>query len=347
MYILGIESSCDESAAAVIKFNKNGDFEILSNVISSQVEIHKKYGGVFPEIAAREHVSSILPVIDKSLKESNVKKKELKAIAVTSGPGLITSLIAATETAKALSYAWGKPIIPINHIEGHIYSAFIEQKEKLKFPILILTVSGGHNILALMKNHLDYQIIGETVDDSAGEAFDKAAKMMGLEYPGGPIISKMADLYIKKNKEPQEIPLPRPMISSPNFNFSFSGLKTALLYKIKDDKDWREKVEQYSYSFQKAVVDVLVSKTMKASKKYKSKAIMLVGGVSANNELKREFQKKIKKEKEKITFIYPPLKYTGDNAAMIAIAGVYHFLKNKKNLKTFKNIKPSSSLRLK
>ncbi|HPT08272.1 MAG TPA: tRNA (adenosine(37)-N6)-threonylcarbamoyltransferase complex transferase subunit TsaD [bacterium] len=344
--ILGIESSCDESAAAIIKFDHK-NFKILSSIVSSQINIHKKYGGVVPEIAAREHVLHVLPVIDQSLKQAKIKLNQISAIAVTAGPGLITSLISATETAKTLSYVLNKPIIPINHIEGHIYSAFIENKKKTSWPILILTVSGGHNILALMTDHLNYKIIGQTLDDAAGEAFDKAARMMGLGYPGGPIIAKKAKEYIKIVKTPEEIYLPRPMISSPNFNFSFSGLKTALLYQLKKDKDWKNKIPQYCYSFQQAVIDVLISKTLKATKKYQIKTIMLVGGVSANEELKKEFQKRIKKNFKNVNFVFPSLKYTGDNAAMIAMAGAYHFLKNKKKLKTYKDIKVNSSLEFK
>ena len=345
--ILGIESSCDESAAAIIKTEKTKKFKVLSNIVSSQIDIHKQYGGVVPEIAAREHVLHILPVIDQSLRQAKIKPEEISAIAVTAGPGLITSLISATETAKALSYVWKKPIIPINHIEGHIYSAFIENKKELKHPILILTVSGGHNILAIMKKHSEYSIIGQTLDDAAGEAFDKAAKMMNLGYPGGPIISRLAKEYETKNNKPEEIILPRPMLNSPNFNFSFSGLKTALLYKLKKDKQWKEKIPQYCFSFQKAVIDVLATKTLKVAKKYNISTLMLVGGVSANKELKNEFKKRIKKESLSINFIFPPLKYTGDNAAMIAMAGAYNFLNNKKKLKTYKNIKVNANLEFK
>ncbi len=346
MYILGLESSCDESAASIIKFNKKGEFQVLADVISSQIAIHQKYGGVVPEIAAREHVLTILPTIDTCLKKAKIKPEKLTAIALTSGPGLITSLISASETAKALALAWKKPIIPINHIEGHVYSAFIENQKKIKFPALILTVSGGHNILALMEKNLKYKIIGQTLDDAAGEAFDKAAKMMGLGYPGGPIISQMAEKYLKENDNPEEIDLPRPMIGSPNFNFSFSGLKTALLYKLKKDKNWRKKIPQYCYSLQKAIIDTLIFKTIKAVKKHRIKTIILVGGVSANTELKKEFDKKVKQEFKDINFIFPSLKYTGDNATMIALAGIYHFLYNKKNIKNYKKIKISSNLNL-
>lgn len=346
MYILGLESSCDESAASIIKFNKKGEFQVLADAISSQITIHQKYGGVVPEIAAREHVLKILPTIDICFKKAKINPKKITAIALTSGPGLITSLISASETAKALALIWGKPIIPINHIEGHIYSAFIENRKKISLPALILTVSGGHNILALMEKNLKYKIIGQTLDDAAGEAFDKAARMMNLGYPGGPIISQMAEKYLKENNNPEEIDLPRPMLDSPNFNFSFSGLKTALLYKLKKDKKWKEKVPQYCYSFQKAIIDTLIFKTTKAIKKHQIQTVLLVGGVSANKELKKEFNEKINKEFKGINFIFPSLKYTGDNATMIALAGVHHFLYNKKNVKNYKKIKTSSNLSL-
>ncbi len=348
-YILGLESSCDESAAAVLQFDKQANFKVLSSIVSSQVDIHKQYGGVVPEIAAREHVITILPVIDQALRQANIELKQLSAIAVTSGPGLITSLISASETAKALSFAHNIPLIATNHIEGHIYSAFLENKKKINFPALILTVSGGHNILAIMDNHLKYKIIGKTLDDAAGEAFDKAAKMMDLGYPGGPIIGKLAKEYIEKNNNLEEIDLPRPMLNLNNFDFSFSGLKTALLYQLRKDKNWKDKIPQYCYSFQKATIDVLVGKTLKAIKKYPVKTIMLVGGVSANSELKKTFIEKIKNDinLKKIKFVSPPLKYSGDNATMIALNGIFHLLKNKKNIKNYKNLKIDSNLELK
>jgi N6-L-threonylcarbamoyladenine synthase len=343
MYILGIESSCDESAASIIQFNKRGDFKILSNIVSSQIDIHKKYGGVVPELAAREHVLNILPVIDQAINDAKIQEKKIDAIAITAGPGLITSLISAGETAKTLSFLWNIPIIEINHIEGHIYSAFINNKKDIRLPAIILTVSGGHNLLVLMKNHLKYKVIGQTMDDAAGEAFDKAAKMMSLGYPGGPIISKLADQY----KEKEEIDLPRPMMHSKNLNFSFSGLKTALLYKLQKDKNWKKNIPKYCYSFQKAVVEVLANKTIKAAKKHKVETIILSGGVSANKELKKYLSKKIKEELKDADFFYPEVKHSGDNAAMIALAGMYNFLKNEKKLKTYKKLKIDSSLEFK
>ncbi len=344
MYILGLESSCDENAASIIKFNKKGDFKVLSDIISSQISIHQEYGGVVPEIAAREHVLSILPTINQAINQAKIKPQSISAIALTSGPGLITSLISTSETAKALAFVWNKKIIEINHIEGHVYSAFIESQKKIKFPALILTVSGGHNILALMEKNLKYKIIGQTLDDAAGEAFDKAAKMMNLGYPGGPAISKMAEKYLQETKKIKEIELPRPMANLPNFNFSFSGLKTALLYQLKKDKNWKKKIPQYCYSFQRAVIDILILKTSKAIKKHNIKTVLLVGGVSANNELKKAFEQKIKKDFQNIKLLYPSNRYTGDNAVMIALAGIYHFLYNKKSLKDYHKIKINSNL---
>ena len=348
-YILGLESSCDESAAAIIEFDRKANFKVLSSVVFSQVDMHQQYGGVVPELAAREHVAMILPVLDQALQKAKIELRQLSAIAVTSGPGLITSLISASETAKALSFVYNIPLIASNHIEGHIYSAFLENKEKINFPALVLTVSGGHNILALMTNHLKYKVIGQTLDDAAGEAFDKAAKMMGLGYPGGPIIEKLAQKYQEENKNNlEEIKLPRPMLNLNNFDFSFSGLKTALLYQLRKDKNWKKKIPQYCYSFQKATIDVLLGKTLKAVKKYQPQSIILVGGVSANSTLKKAFINEIKNNPnlKNIKFIAPAQKYSGDNATMIALNGIFHFLKNKKNLKNYKNLKINSHLDL-
>ncbi len=329
MLILGIETSCDETAASVLE-GKNNNLKILSNIISSQINIHKQWGGVVPEIAAREHVIHILPVIEEALTKAKVKKDDLNVIAVANGPGLITSLIVGTETAKTLSYAWQKPIIGINHVEGHIYANFIGkdsilEKSKNIFPALILTVSGGHNMLVLMKDYNEYKIIGETRDDAAGETFDKAAQLLGLGYPGGPIISKMA----KKFKGKTTINLPRPMINSKDFDFSFSGLKTALLYEIEKDKNYKNRIPEYCYEFQQAIIDVLLHKTIKAGKKYKAKSIMLAGGVSANLELRKQMISVVKNNLPDVIFNIPNLRYTTDNAAMVASAG-YWKAKDKK-----------------
>lgn len=330
MRILGIETSCDETAASII----DGDAKkitVLSNVISSQIEIHKKYGGVVPEVAAREHVLNILPVVNEALVKAGIKRneapKKIDAIAVTIGPGLITSLIVGVETAKTLAYVWRLPIIPINHIEGHIYANFIDDYKNIKLPAIILTVSGGHTMLVLMKKHGKLETIGETRDDAAGEAFDKAAKLMDIGYPGGPIISAMAEKFDGENK----ISLPRPMLTAAGFDFSFSGLKTALLYQLKKDKNWRNRIPEYSQDFQQAIIDVLVSKTIKAAKKYNVKTVMLAGGVAANKELRRQLQNTVEQKLEAVDFKMPELQYTTDNAAMIAAAGFFK-AKDKKTL---------------
>lgn len=342
MKILGIESSCDESAASIIsakKTKKNHEIKVLSNIISSQINIHKKYGGVIPELAAREHVKNIIPVIDRALTKSKSKLKEIKVIAVAQGPGLITSLITGIETAKSLSFARNIPLIGINHIEGHIYANFINKSKMPKFPAIILTVSGGHTMLVLMEDHGKYKIVGETLDDAAGEAFDKAAQILELGYPGGPAISKQASLYTDiKNKK---IQLPRPMINKPGFNFSFSGLKTALFYAIQKDKNYKKRISEYAHEFEQAVAQVLVEKTIKASLEYKAKTIMLSGGVSANKELRKKIKQAVKRLASPCELIIPDLKYTTDNAAMIATAGYFHLLKNNfsdiKSLKVFPN----------
>jgi len=322
MYILGIESSCDETAAAIVEINtKTGKSKTLSNIISSQIEIHQKYGGVIPEIAAREHVLNIIPVIYEALSKAKITPKKIEAIAVTKGPGLITSLITGTETARTLAYVWHKPLIGVNHIAGHIYSDFLELKQKIIFPLVVLTVSGGHTNLVLMKNHNSFKIIGETRDDAAGEAYDKGAKMLDLGYPGGPIISKYARIFAESGKK-NTIALPRPMIGN-GLDFSFSGLKTALLYKIQKDPNWEKRVPEYCFAYQEAIIDILSRKTITAAKKYGAKTIMLSGGVSANLELRTYLAAKVTQELPKNPLIVPKLSYTTDNAAMIALAGYY------------------------
>ncbi len=326
MLILAIETSCDETAASVAEGVGN-KLSIISSIVSSQINIHKKFGGVVPEVAAREHVLHIIPVIDEALRKAGIRKqdaaKKLSAIAVTAGPGLITSLMIGLETAKTLSYVWKIPIVSVNHIEGHIYSNFID-RTKTKFPALILTVSGGHTQLVLMKNHLDFKTIGETRDDAAGEAFDKAAQLLGLGYPGGPLISKHAHLHASRfGGQAENIKLPRPMIDFKNYEFSFSGLKTALLYTIQKDKQYKKRINEYCFAFQEAVVDVLVAKTIRAAKEKKAKTIMLAGGVAANKRLRERLSEEAKKLK--LDFAMPKMEYTTDNAAMIASAGYFKF----------------------
>ncbi|NLZ74441.1 tRNA (adenosine(37)-N6)-threonylcarbamoyltransferase complex transferase subunit TsaD [Candidatus Falkowbacteria bacterium] len=342
MYILGIETSCDETAASVIKADqKTGKIKVLSNIIASQIAIHQKYGGVVPEVAAREHVLNILPVIDEALKTAQINYKKLNLLAVTKGPGLITSLATGVETVRALSFAWQIPVMEINHIEGHLYSNFIKPKTKIKFPAIIMTVSGGHTNLVVMTTGQKIKIIGETLDDAAGEAYDKGAKMMGLGYPGGPIIAKMAEQFTGKS----DIILPRPMINSNNFNFSFSGLKTALLYQLQKDKNWKKRIPEYCFAYQEAIIDILIAKTIKAAKKYQAKSILLSGGVSANQELRKNMQKAVKEQLTGVNFLVPEIVYTTDNAAMIATAAAFK-IKNKKPT-TFNKLKIDPSLQLK
>lgn len=329
MNILGIETSCDETAAAIVygkeeKTSGAPSIKVLSNIIYSQINIHREWGGVVPEIAAREHALKIIPVINNALKKAKILPKKIDAIAVTTGPGLITSLSVGVETAKTLSYAWNISITPVNHIEAHIYANFLNTSNKTNYPALALTVSGGHTMLILMKKLGDMKIIGNTRDDAAGEAFDKGAKMMGLKYPGGPEISA----YAKKLKSVKKIQLPRPMINSNDFNFSFSGLKTSLRYCLQKDSCWKKNIPEYCHEYQQAIIDVLIHKTIKAAQKFNIKTVMLAGGVIANTELKHQFKKQIKQKLPNIKYKIPDTEYTTDNAAMIGSVG-YFKAKNK------------------
>lgn len=343
MIILGIETSCDETSAAVAE-GKGDNVKILSNVVSSQIDIHRKYGGVVPEVAAREHVANILPEVNEALTKAKISRQQapekIDAIAVTFGPGLITSLIIGLETAKTLSYVWNIPLIGLNHIEGHIYANFINRKKKINFPALILTVSGGHTVLALMKDHGKFKTIGNTRDDAAGEAFDKAAKLMDIGYPGGPIVSAMAEKFSGENK----VNLPRPMINANNFDFSFSGLKTALLYELKKDTNWKKRIPEYCFEFQQAIIDVLIHKTIKAAEKFNVKTVMLAGGVAANKELRSQLEAAAKTKLKNVDFAMPELQYTTDNAAMVASAG--YFKARDKKFTSWKNLKVNCNLEL-
>jgi len=345
MYILGVETSCDETAASIIQANlKTGRIRVLSNIISSQIAIHQKYGGVVPEIAAREHVLNILPVINEALIKAKINHEKIDLLAVTKGPGLITSLITGIETIRTLAYTWNKPILEINHIEGHIYSTFINHLPKINFPALILTVSGGHTNLVKMDKNYNLKIIGETLDDAAGEAYDKGAKMLELGYPGGPIIAEKAALF-KKNSQNSNLNFPRPMLNSANSDFSFSGLKTALLYQLQKDPVWKKRIPEYCFAYQQAIIDILTIKTLRAAEKLKVKTIMLSGGVSANQELRHYLSQSITKTLPKVNFLTPDLIYTTDNAAMIAVAAIFK-LKKQKPI-TFNQLSVNSSLQLK
>ncbi|MEI6587783.1 MAG: tRNA (adenosine(37)-N6)-threonylcarbamoyltransferase complex transferase subunit TsaD [Candidatus Moraniibacteriota bacterium] len=356
MIILGIETSCDETAAAIIETRRE-KINLLSNIVSSQIELHAAWGGVVPNLAAREHLKNILPVISEALRTAKKKSSELDLICITNGPGLIPALLIGTTTAKTLSYLWQKPLLGIHHIEGHIYANFLDltrSGKKIEFPALCLVVSGGHTQLVLMQKHLEYQIIGETLDDAAGEAFDKVARILGLSYPGGPIVSKIADEYAPE-KNRFEIKLPRPMLKSNNFNFSFSGIKTAVLYATKKNQEKladRDFIAEMCREFQTAVCDVLIHKTINAAKKYQPKTILLAGGVSANNHLRGRLSTAISKNLADTTYSIPELAHSLDNAAMIAVAGFYRWKnmppENKAILNnTWQKLETNANLKLK
>lgn len=320
MKLLAIESSCDETAAAVLTGDiksKRPKFKLLSSVVKSQIAIHQKTGGVVPEVAARAHMQNILPVTAKALKDAKLKLADIDYVAVTSGPGLIVSLIVGVEFVKGLALATNKPLVPTNHMAGHLYSAFSEHPEKVKFPALAIVVSGGHTQLMLIKDYQHYKTIGSTVDDAAGEAFDKVARLLKLPYPGGPEISKLA--LQGKN----DLKFTRPMLHENNFDFSFSGLKTAVLYYIdKLPKPLsRQTKADIAMSFERAVVDVLVTKAMRAAKKYRCKTVTLCGGVAANRYLRDTLKGAAKQNK--LHLLIPPFELCTDNAAMIAMAAYF------------------------
>jgi len=322
MLILSIETSCDETSAAVVKDGK----EILSNVVASQVEFHKKYGGIVPEVASRKHIEVIAAVVKQALEDAKTPLKKIDAVAATYGPGLVGSLIVGLNYAKAVAFALKKPFIPVNHIEGHIYANFVSEIPNPKsqipnFPFVCLVVSGGHTQLVLIKDHGKYQTLGHTRDDAAGEAFDKVARYLGIGYPGGPIIDKMA-----KKGDPEAIDFPRAMMEG--YDFSFSGLKTAVVNYVKKN-GMPKNVADLVASFQQAAVDTLVEKTIRAAKDFKVKWIALAGGVSANSRLRENILKRANEEGLKVSI--PPLHLCTDNAAMIGSAGYYLIKKRKKS----------------
>ncbi len=392
MYILGIETSCDDTAAAMIGAKggfDNPSFSVLSNVSYSQVAIHKKFGGIVPNLASRAHLQKIAPTVKAALLMSDINSEDIGLIAVTRGPGLLPSLLVGVNFARALAYKWKKPIIGVNHIEGHIYSNWLEpirefpisnfqfskksqlpntkyqiparlasrfeaggQNTKSLFPALILIVSGGHTELVLMKDYGKYKIIGETLDDAAGECFDKTARILGFGFPGGPAIAVLADKFKKKTpffplgSSASKYDLPRPMINSKDYNFSFSGLKTAVLYSHKG-----KNVSSVAHEIQEAITDVLVVKTLEAVKNFRPKTVMIAGGVAANKKLRREMALKI--APLQIPFFAPDFAYTTDNAAMIAATGYFDYLayrqaglKNKPKPDSWKKIEVNANLRL-
>lgn len=390
MKILAIETSCDETACSVVE---NGR-KVLANVIASQIDLHAKTGGVVPEVAAREHVLKMIPVIEECLEvafgdlDAEELWQNIDAIAVTQGPGLISSLIVGTVTASGIAAIKNLPLIPVQHITGHIYSNWLDEIqdlnsekdslepkidkrsktfEEIKFPILVLTVSGGHNELILMRDHHDFEVLGETLDDAAGEAFDKVARLLGLGYPGGPVISQIAE-----KGDPTAFDLPRAWMGKDNPNFSFSGLKTAVLLEVKNFLK-ENKISKFkadlAASFQEAVVEVLAEKLIRAYRKYPEVSeIHLAGGVSANKRLREVIEKKVEKlnleiennaekmvgksvtsenvkNSKTLKFRYPKnLQYCTDNAAMIAASAYFLYQKLPEKFRNLRNITPKSSL---
>ncbi len=341
MKILGIETSCDETAAAIIEVKKdNPAVTLLSSTISTSMGLHAKTGGIIPEQAARQQIQYIIPVIDQAIGDAKTTPYEIDAIAVTYGPGLIGSLLIGIETAKTLAYVWKKPLIPVNHLIGHIYANFISGNSKLEtrdsknkwqmendkwkivFPALALIVSGGHTDLVLMKKHGSIEWLGGTRDDAAGEAFDKIGRLLGIPYPAGPQIEALA-----KSGDPKAFAFPRPMIGTPDFDFSFSGLKAAVYRQVQSmsDTDQKRKIKDLAASTQQAIIDVLIKKTLKAAEKYQVKSLLLSGGVAANQTLKERFALEIKNLKFEIGLFVPPAQLCTDNAAMIASAAFFNY----------------------
>lgn len=327
MKILGIESSCDETAAAIVEDGK----KLLSNVVVSQIDIHKEYGGVIPEIAARSHIEAINPVINKALAEANLTIDDVDAIAVTYAPGLIGSLLIGTLAARTLAILHHKPLVKVQHVEGHVYANFLNEKQP-EFPLLALIVSGGHSQLVLFKDHGNYELLGQTNDDAIGEAFDKVAKILGLPYPGGPAIARAA-----KDGDKFKYHLPDARLKHP-YDFSFSGLKTAVLravqkevgvsydfpsFKLKDKLKTSE-INDFAASFQYTATKTLVTKTVKAYNEFQPKSVVIAGGVAANQELREQLKAALP-----IDIDYAPISLCTDNAAMIATLGYYKFMNGK------------------
>ena len=316
MKILALETSCDETSAAVVEQEK-GQIKLISQTTATSLTLHGATGGIIPEIAAREQSKFIIPVIQKTLEEASLNKTnpDIDAIAVTYGPGLIGSLLVGVETAKTLSYVWNKPIIPVNHLFGHIYANFIENKT-IEFPLIALIVSGGHTDLVLMKSHTDITWLGGTRDDAAGECFDKSGRLLGLSYPAGPEIEQKAKLG-----NPKAYHFPRPLKNDGSFDFSFSGLKTAVLREVEKVKIMNEQTSNdICRGLQDAIIDVLVSKTFAAAEKYNVTTILLSGGVAANQTLKAAFEEKVKQTNMQL--FVPPRSLCTDNAAMIGTAAI-------------------------
>lgn len=315
IYVLGIETSCDETAASIIK---NGT-EIVSNVVASQIESHKRFGGVVPEIASRHHVEQITLVIEEALQRAEMTPDQLSAVAVTEGPGLVGALLIGVNAAKAFAFAHQLPLVGVHHIAGHIYANRLEQE--MEFPLLALVISGGHTELVYMKDHGDFEVIGETRDDAAGEAYDKVARTLNLPYPGGPHIDRLA------HESSNPVLFPRVWLEEGTYDFSFSGLKSAVLNYMHNAAQRGEQVlpKDVAAGFQNSVVEVVTGKTLRAAEEYKVQQVIAAGGVAANKGLRSSLEKEF--GKKGIPFYIPPLSLCTDNAAMIAAAGTVMFEK--------------------
>ncbi len=319
MLILAIETSCDDTGAAVVR----GGREILSNVVSSQISVHQKYGGVVPELASRKHIESIVPVVCEALAEAKVGLRDIEGIAVTNGPGLVGSLLVGLSFAKSISFATGIPLVGVNHIEGHLGAVFLEENRP-RFPLVGLVVSGGHTSLYRVDGFGKLKRLGQTTDDAAGEAFDKVAKLLGLGYPGGPIIDELS-----RKGDPKAIRFPRPALSKKAFDFSFSGLKTAVVNYVKANPEPgggypETRLRDLVASFQEAVIDVLVKKTIQAARHEDVKRVVLCGGVAANHRLRERMWEEASQEKIKVHV--PSPSFCTDNAAMVGVVG-YEYLR--------------------
>ncbi|WP_295290040.1 tRNA (adenosine(37)-N6)-threonylcarbamoyltransferase complex transferase subunit TsaD, partial [Veillonella sp.] len=317
IYTLALESSCDETSASVLKDGRT----VLSNVISSQVPIHRKFGGVVPEIASRHHIEQVIPVIDQALHDANVTLKDIDHIGVTYGPGLVGALLVGVAAAKGLSFATGIPLVPVHHMEGHIFANFLAHPD-LEPPFLSLVVSGGHTMLVVVKDYETFEVLGQTRDDAAGEAFDKIARVMGYPYPGGPQIERVG-----ADGNPTAIEFPKALQEKGNFEFSFSGLKSAFINTVHHADQIHEELnkDDLAASFQGAVLDILSNKTFRALKQHPVKQLIVGGGVSANQGLRKRLAKDIKDKNLDMELVFPPLRLCGDNAAMIGAMAQIQF----------------------
>lgn len=312
VYIFGIESSCDETSCSIVKNGK----EEIATVISSQIDIHKNYGGVVPEIASRQHVKNITMVIDECLEKANMKMEEMDVIAVTYGPGLVGSLLIGVEAAKTLAYIYKKPLIPVHHISGHIYANNLV--EELKFPLIALIISGGHTELVYMKDHYSFEKLGGTLDDAIGECYDKVARVIDVPYPGGPTIDKWA----VEGENTYKLPMP---LNDNSYNFSFSGIKSAVINLVHNEEQRGNEIRKkdLAASFQNTVIEIIAKKTIKALEDKNVKNLVLAGGVAANKGIRNRLREEC--EKRDIHYTFPEIKYCTDNAAMIAASGYYAY----------------------